>query len=64
MLNKIKFLVEKIKYYFSHKYCYDCMEREGNAVFGMCCGVAGGDLNSGYLSYQCINCPYLTLTDL
>lgn len=61
MLNKIKLLIEKIKYCFSHKSCYDCMEREGNAVFGMCCGTVGGDSNSEYLSYRCMDCPYLTL---
>ena len=63
MLDKIKILIEKIKYYFSHKFCYDDMERQGRAVFGMCGGLVGGDFNSGYLSYHCMDCPYLTLTD-
>ena len=63
MLNKIKLLLRKIKYYLSREYCYDCMEREGSAVFGMCCGMAGGDFQSGYLSYSCMDCPYFTLTE-
>ena len=63
MLNKIKQLIEKIKHYSSHNACYNYREQQGNAVFGMCCGVAGGDFNSGYLSYHCMDCPYLTLTE-
>ena len=62
MINKMKLWVEKIKYYFSHNACYNDMERRGIATSGMCCGVAGGDINSGYLSCQCSDCPYLTLT--
>lgn len=62
MLNKIKMMIERIKHYFSHKCCYDNMERQGTAIFGMCCGVTGGDINSDYLSSQCMDCPYLTLT--
>ena len=60
MLNIIKVLIEKIKYYFSHKCCYDTKERSGKAVFGMCYGEFGGDEESGYISYQCMDCPYLT----
>lgn len=63
MLNKIKLLLRKIKYYLSREYCYDCMEQKGSAAFGMCCGMAGGDAQSNYLSYSCMDCPYLTLTD-
>ena len=37
------------------------MEDQGIAVFGMCKGLAGGDFNSGYLQYKCIDCPYLVL---
>lgn len=63
MLDKIKLLIEKIEYYFSHKFCYDDMERQGRAVFGMCDGLMGGDINSRYLSYHCMDCPYLILTE-
>lgn len=61
LLDKIKLLIEKIRYYFSHKSCYDDRERQGKAMFGMCCGIAGGDSNSEYLNYACMDCPYLTL---
>ena len=61
IINNIKKFIEKINYYFSHKSCYDDRERQGKAVFGMCGGVAGGDFNSGYLNYDCMDCPYLTL---
>lgn len=63
MLDKIKRVIEKIKYYFSHEACYNDMERQGIAVFGMCSGITGGDNNSEYLSYQCMDCPHFTLVD-
>lgn len=63
MREKIKSLFKKIGRYFSHDSCYNDMEQRGIAVFGMCCGVVGGDANSNYLSYQCMDCPYLTLTE-
>ena len=62
MFDKIKKIIEKIKNYFSHETCYNDMEKQGIAVFGMCCGVTGGDRNSEYLSSQCMDCPYLTLS--
>ena len=63
MLDKIKSLIGRIKNYSSHQSCYNAMEQSGKAVFGMCDGLVGGDFNSGYLSYHCMDCPYLTLTD-
>ncbi len=63
LLEKIKSLIKKIKNYFSHNACYNSMEQRGIAVFDMCSGVVGGDVNSEYLSSQCMDCPYLTLTD-
>ena len=63
MLNKIKSLLLKIKYYLSREYCYNCMEQKGSAAFGMCCGMAGGDAQSNYLSYSCMDCPHFTLTE-
>lgn len=38
--------------------CYNQMESEGRASFGICGGVAGGDKSTEYLSYSCIDCPY------
>lgn len=60
---KIKSLIKKIKKYFSHETCYEEMEKQGIAVFGMCKGVTGGDVYTNYLNYSCIDCPYLTLTE-
>ena len=64
MFYKIKLLLRKIEYYLSREYCYDCMEQKGSAAFCMCCGMAGGDSQSNYLSYSCMDCPYFTLTEV
>lgn len=58
MIKRLKALVAKIKHYFSYSNCYNQMEDQGIATFGMCSGLSGGDKNSGYLQYQCIGCPY------
>ncbi len=41
--------------------CYSEMESSGVAIFGMCCGLCGGTSTTGYLSEQCVSCPYLRL---
>lgn len=61
MKKLFKKIIEKIKYYFSHEVCYNDMEQQGIAVFGMCCGVVGGDNTTEYLSCGCMDCPYLCL---
>ncbi len=58
MLKRLKAIIAKVKYYFSHAHCYNQMEDAGIATFGMCKGLSGGDKYSGYLQYQCIDCPY------
>ena len=58
-----KKLFYKIKNYFSYEKCYKTMESQGIAVSGMCKGVTGGDRFTDYLSYKCVDCPYLTLSD-
>ena len=63
MLEKIRKWIKRMIYKSSHQYCYDMREAEGIAVFGSCCGVVGGDRFSGYLAYQCVDCPYLVLVD-
>ena len=64
MLKKIKSTIAKVKHYFSHAHCYNQMEAVGIATFGMCSGLSGGDKNSGYLQYQCIDCPhFVDVTD-
>ena len=42
----------------SKEKCYDNMELRGIAFNGVCSGVCGGDYNTGYLSYDCIDCKY------
>lgn len=58
MFKKLHSFIDHFKYKFSTACCYDEMEKQGNAVFGMCSGTVGGDRNTEYLSYSRINCPY------
>lgn len=58
MLEKIRKWIYRMKYNWSKQSCYDSMERQGIAVFGMCCGIVGGDRGTGYLAYSCVDCPY------
>ena len=58
MFKKLRNFIGRVKYNFSTACCYEEMEKQGNAVFGMCSGTVGGDRNTEYLSYSCINCPY------
>lgn len=64
MINKVKAFLKRVKYTFSKNYCYDQMERDGIAAFGMCEGLVGGDKFSNYLQYSCIDCPYFVDTIL
>ena len=57
--DKFKSFMYKVVDKAHYDQCYDHMEAKGDAVFGMCCGIAGGDSNSGNLCYDCISCPYL-----
>ena len=57
---KIKTLVERFKKWRSEENCYDQMEAEGIAVFGMCIGITGGDSYTNQLSYSCIGCKHWT----
>ncbi len=41
--------------------CYTDREYEGVAVMRCCGGLTGGDKNTDYLQYKCIECPYLVL---
>ena len=56
--DKIKSLIQRIKYKMSREHCYEEMEKQGIAVFGMCGGLTGGDRYSGNLQYDCIDCKY------
>ena len=57
----IKKFIRWIKYRISHEWCYDRMEYDGIAAFGCCSGIFGGDRESNYLSYMCMDCPHLVL---
>lgn len=41
--------------------CYNEKEKEGTAVFGMCCGISGCNKDFDYLNEKCVDCPYLDL---
>lgn len=43
--------------------CYTEQEYIGNAIMGMCSGYVGGTQATGYLSEQCVSCPYLVLSE-
>ena len=43
--------------------CYHQMVQDGHADKGRCGGMAGGDKNTDYLSYECVGCPFMIWTD-
>lgn len=43
--------------------CYTEQEHIGYATMGMCSGYVGGTQATGYLSEQCVSCPYLVLSE-
>ena len=53
-----------IRWIITTKYekCYSKMESAGYACFGSCGGKIGGDINTHYLDYDCIDCPYFVST--
>ena len=58
VIKKFKELLQKVRHKLSRNYCYTEMEYRGIAAFGCCSGLVGGDKLSGYLQYECIDCPY------
>ena len=58
LIKRLRKLAERIKYHLSHEWCYDRMEATGTATMGCCCGCFGGDWETGYLSYMCMDCPH------
>lgn len=60
MIEKIKSMILRFKRWWSYEPCYNDRENEGYAVFGMYGGAVGGTRNTGYLSEECISCPYYT----
>ena len=43
--------------------CYSEMENAGIAVFGCCRGLTGGTRLTDYLQENCVDCPYLVLSN-
>ena len=60
MFEKIKAMIQRFKLWHSYESCYTAREDEEYAVFEMCGGTVGGTRNTGYLSEECIDCPYHT----
>lgn len=57
----IAYAMKRVFFTSFHDKCYEEMESRGHAVFGMCSGQMGGDYETEYLSYSCLDCPYLYL---
>ena len=60
MVKRIKEWLKQIRYNWSSESCYNNMEDQGIAVFGMCTGVVSEDRSTEYLSINCIDCPHYT----
>lgn len=61
----IDWIKEKISTFFerwTYSKCYGEQEYLGHTIFGMCGGLVGGDRNTNYLSYDCIDYPYFAKT--
>lgn len=54
--------VKKLKYRLTYDDCYENMRSKNVAGMGICHGAVGGDTLTDYLSYHCINCPYLKIS--
>lgn len=61
MKRKLIDFFDRIKYRLSKDCCYDEMEKRGSAHSKRCNGLMGGDRYTNYLSYGCVDCPYLDL---
>lgn len=62
IMKKIKSLFDRLSDWWSKERCYKSMEVAGVATFGMCSGLLGGDINSDYIQYSCLNCKHFVLT--
>lgn len=60
----IYILVLVLRFFVSdYDKCYSEMEDTGTAVFGCCRGLTGGTRHTNYLQENCVDCPYLVLSD-
>lgn len=53
--------IKRIKYVLSRDAWYEVMHKRGYAFFKCCGGRVGGDKYTEYLSYDCVDCPYLEI---
>lgn len=60
----IGYVTKRVFFTSFHDKCYEEMENRGNAVFGMCSGQMGGDYETEYLSYSCLDCSYFDISVL
>ena len=52
-------LIKKLIFRFSKEYCFDQMIKCGSITENKKCGgMVGGDRQSNYLSYSCVDCKY------
>ena len=61
MFETLKDFVKSFSKFWSKDTCYMEMEKQGIAKNQKCCGLVGGDRYTDYLSYTCVDCPYLEL---
>lgn len=60
----IYILVLVLRFFISdYDKCYSEMENAGIAAFNCCCGLTGGTRRTDYLQENCVDCPYLVLSD-
>ena len=59
------YILESVLKIFISDYdkCYSEMEDTGTAAFNCCCGLTGGTRHTDYLQENCVDCPYLVLSD-
>lgn len=60
----IYILVLVLRFFISdYDKCYSEMENAGIAAFNCYCGLTGGTRHTDYLQENCVDCPYLVLSD-
>lgn len=53
-------ILKKLMFRFSKEYCFDRMIKVGNVTKNKRCGgLCGGDKQTNYLNYSCVDCKYL-----
>lgn len=53
-------ILKKLMFRFSKEYCFDRMIKAGNVTKNKRCGgLCGGDKQTNYLNYSCVDCKYL-----